>query len=339
MRLLDTAVILSTLRDDIKNQIFAVKEAEIIVEQSKFEPPATQRKTELDLERARRNLEQKNRSYFLRLAQTSADSRNGRNEMERQRRKVNDLDEILASFTIKAPADGLVIYAKDRMGVRVKTGSVLNPWDPVVAALPDLSSMISTTYVSEIDVNKIKPGLRVRVTVDALKGKAFTGRVTSIANIGEQLANSDSKLFEVLVTFDDLDQAFRPMMTTNNEVVITTFNDVVYVPIESLQTGADNIPFVYTKDKVKQIVIPGAMNDKFIVIEKGLAEGTTVFLTKPVNSEKFKVEGQSLISEITQRKEDQEARNQNQTKVIAEDINDSDSSDSEATSVSPKGQR
>ncbi|MCU0462928.1 MAG: hypothetical protein MUF36_13105, partial [Bacteroidales bacterium] len=49
MKVLDTAMSLTTLRDEIKNQRYTVEEAKITLEQSKYEPPATIRKAELDL--------------------------------------------------------------------------------------------------------------------------------------------------------------------------------------------------------------------------------------------------------------------------------------------------
>ncbi|MEZ4997192.1 MAG: efflux RND transporter periplasmic adaptor subunit [Bacteroidales bacterium] len=59
----------------------------------------------------------------------------------------------------------------------------MSPWDPVVATLPDLSSMISKTYVNEIDVSKVKVGQPVRLTVDAFPEKSYTGEVISVANM------------------------------------------------------------------------------------------------------------------------------------------------------------
>ncbi|MDM7920321.1 MAG: hypothetical protein QUS12_14320 [Methanosarcina sp.] len=57
LQILDTAMSLTSLRDEIKNQRYAVEEARIDVEQSKYEPPATQRKAELALNRQIRALE------------------------------------------------------------------------------------------------------------------------------------------------------------------------------------------------------------------------------------------------------------------------------------------
>ena len=51
MKILDTAVVLTNLRDDIKNQTYVVEEAQITLDQSKFEPPATIRRAQMDVER------------------------------------------------------------------------------------------------------------------------------------------------------------------------------------------------------------------------------------------------------------------------------------------------
>jgi len=73
MKILDTAVTLTNLRDEIKNQIFAVEEARITLDQSKYEPPATIRQAEISLNKAERSLDQLKKSYTLRRAQSLRD--------------------------------------------------------------------------------------------------------------------------------------------------------------------------------------------------------------------------------------------------------------------------
>jgi multidrug efflux pump subunit AcrA (membrane-fusion protein) len=310
MKILDTAVTLSTLRDEIKNQTFTVEEASIVVDQSKYEPPAVQRKAELALDREQRLLNQDRKLYKLRYAQTLSEIRVLKSNLEIQRSKVNDLQEILAGFTITAPSDGMVIYKKDRLGVKNKTGTTLNPWNPVVATLPDLSDMLSSVYISEIDISKVKTGQPVQIAIDAFQGKAFTGRVASIANIGEQLSNSDSKVFEVLIKIDGSDPLLRPSMTTANKVITQTFDDVIYVPFESVHAGVDSVPFVYTEEGTKQVVILGESNDKNIIIEQGLNEGESVWLMTPENPDKFTLAGNDLIPIIKEREKARRIENE-----------------------------
>ena len=59
MKVLDTAVVLTNLRDEIKNQRYVLEEATITLAQSKYEPPATIRQAEITLDKAQRNLDRK----------------------------------------------------------------------------------------------------------------------------------------------------------------------------------------------------------------------------------------------------------------------------------------
>jgi hypothetical protein len=195
----------------------------------------------------------------------------------------------------------MVIYKKDPLGKKITIGTTLNPWDPVVATLPDLSSILSKVYVSEIDVNKIFTGQKAEVTIDAFKEKNYSGKVQSIANIGEQLPNSDSKVFEVLIRLDESDPMLRPSMTTGNKLIVKTFDNVIFVPNESVHAGMDSIPFVYTKNKTRQIVILGESNDKNIIIEKGLDPGTRIWLSVPDKADKYRLAGTELIPDIKER--------------------------------------
>lgn len=302
MKILDTAVVLTNQRDDIKNQRYVVEEAEITFAQSKYEPPATIRQAEIALDKAKRTLDQKIKGYSLIVAQNLADLNHQKLHLTRETRLVNDLQNFLSKFTINAPGSGMVIYKKERNGTKRKAGSTVNPFDRVIATLPDLSSMISKVYVNEIEISKIKLAQKVSINVDAFPKKAFTGSVFSIANIGEQLPNSDSKMFEVQIKIDGSDPALRPTMTTGNKIIIKTYNDAIYIPTECVQTGPDSIPFVYGKNKTKNIVILGESNEKNVIVEKGLEPGTDIYVTSPAKPEDFKLVGAELISIIKEHK-------------------------------------
>ncbi|TFG40860.1 MAG: HlyD family efflux transporter periplasmic adaptor subunit, partial [Bacteroidia bacterium] len=191
MKLLDSAVTLTTLRNAIRNQKHTVEEAEITLRNSQFEPPTTIRQAEIDLDRQKRLLEQKIRGYSLRVAQVKRDIIRQTMMNNRIERRVESLKEVLAGFTIKAPSPGMVVYKRDRRGNKIKAGSSVNPMDRTVATLPDLSSLLSKIYISEIEITKVNPGLEAEIRVDAFPNKLFTGKVFTVANIGEKLENTD----------------------------------------------------------------------------------------------------------------------------------------------------
>jgi HlyD family secretion protein len=301
MKLLDTAIVQTGFRDQIKNQGFTVEEAAMTLHNSKFEPPTVIRQAEIELDKSQRVLEQRQRSYTRRLAQNRTDIYNQNYWISRVSKRVKDLEEVLAGFTVTAPASGMVIYKKEWRGNKRKVGSTINPMDRVVATLPDLTSMISKTFINEIDVSKMKSGQVVNITIDAFPKKSFKGVVTYVANIGEKLPNTNDKVFEVQIKVDGYDRELRPSMTTGNKIIIQKFSDVVYLPIECVQAGVDSVPFVYNKNGTRQVVLLGATNEKHIIIEKGLEPGSQVYLNNPKNPEKFRLVGEELIPLLKER--------------------------------------
>jgi multidrug resistance efflux pump len=307
VKMLDTAVTLSGLRDNIKNLRYSVEEAQITLQESKYEPPTTIRQAEIALDKAQRNLDQTIKTYGLKVEQAKTEMRTIKKNLSDQRQRVTDFETILSKFLITAPSDGMVIYKRDRTNTKRKVGSSISPWDNVVATLPDMSSMISKTYVNEIDVSKVKPGQKVEIIVDAFPEKSYSGGVISVANIGEQLPNADAKVFEVSIKVNGTDPILRPSMTTGNKIITKTIKDVLFIPLESVQAGTDSIPFVYMKNGDKQVVLLGESNENNVVIEQGLKEGDVLYLSTPEKPEGFKLTGEDLIAVNKERVKEKKA--------------------------------
>ena len=297
---LDTTLQLRSLRDELINLEFELEEKQIVVDQSKFEPPATQRQAQINLERAARNFKQAKHNYSLKKEQAEASMREVSISLARQERERQDMLNVLEKFVIKAPKPGMVIYYREWSGQKRSVGSSISPWDLTVATLPDLSVMISKTYVNEIDVSKLRVNQSVRIGVDAFPEKSYTGTVTDVANIGEQLPNTDAKVFEVIIRVNEYDPILRPSMTTSNQIVTRKFDDVLYIPLETVH-AEDSISFVYTTKNKKQLVMLGEQNENYIIVEKGLNENEEVYISIPENSEKFTLSGKELIPEIKAR--------------------------------------
>jgi hypothetical protein len=148
--------------------------------------------------------------------------------------------------------------------------------------------MESVTYVNEIDVRKVAVGQPVTIALDADPSKQLTGKVTSVANVGEQRPNNDAKVFEVKVTVEQADTTLRPGMTTSNAIETLALHDVLSVPLEAVVIQ-DSVPYVYKVSGprvVRQEVETGVMNENEIVIARGLSAGDQVLLDPPVGKEK-----------------------------------------------------
>ena len=149
--------------------------------------------------------------------------------------------------------------------------------------------MISKTYVNEIDISKVRIGQSVEIGVDAFPDRSYTGVVMEVANIGEQLRNSNAKVFEVRVVVNESDTILRPAMTTKNTIITEVIPDAVFIPLESVHTQ-DTISFVYRAGRqVRQQVRLGHSNENEIVVHEGLQEGDQVYLIPPANADKWKL--------------------------------------------------
>ena len=289
--MLDSTLNLSKAREEIRTMELGLEEKKLAKEQAVYEAPTVKRQAEIDLEKAERALAQAKKDYVTKVSQAQAKMREVGADMERQRNSQKVVVEVMQGFTVRAPAGGMVIYQKEWNGKKKGVGGQINPWEPTVATLPDLSTMESQTYVNEIDIRKLAVGQQVKISLDSDPEKGYTGKVTEIANVGEQRPNTDSKVFEVKVLITETDTTLRPGMTTSNAINTFTIKDALYIPIEAVTTDS-GVTVVYKKDGVrvaKQEIETGTMSDDEVVILRGLKEGDRVLLAPPVEAEKMKV--------------------------------------------------
>jgi multidrug efflux pump subunit AcrA (membrane-fusion protein) len=295
---LDTTLILRQARDELINLKYSTDEKQIILEQSQFEPPATIKQAEINLDKAKRAFDQAVENYKIKKNQNVEKMREVSAELRKVTGDFANMTTVLESFNVMAPDAGMVIYQKGWDGKPIKAGSQIQMWEPTVATLPDLTKMVSKTFVNEVDVRKVKSGQRVDVGLDAYPDKKLTGTVVQVANVGEQRPNSDAKVFEVRVEIDGTDSTLRPSMTTSNKIIASVSEGAIYLPLECLHSQADSITFVYKRVGItasKQEVLVGETNANDAIILSGLDPDDRVFLSVPGGLEDLEV---TLIPEL-----------------------------------------
>ena len=281
--MLDSTLNLSKAREDIRTMDLDLEQKKIAKEQAQYEAPSVRRQAEIDFEKAQRGLAQAKLDYKTRVEQAQAKMREVGADRDRQRNLLAVVQDVMQNFTIRAPGPGMVTYVKEWNGKKKTSGSQVNAWEPTVATLPDLSQMESITYVNEIDVRKVVVGQPAVLTLDSDPTKQLKGKVTSVANMGEQRPNQDSKVFEVRILIEQSDTTLRPGMTTGNAIETYSQKDALFIPLEAVSSDG-GVPFVYKQSgsKVsKQEIVTGAMNDDEVIVLKGLAEAERVLLSPP----------------------------------------------------------
>lgn len=287
---LDTSLTMRQERETLLNLKVELEQNQLELEQSKFEPPATQRKIEIQLEKIDRNYKQAKSNIVLKEQQAVAKVFKVQSDVMLIQDKINRMQEVMDALTIKAPQNGMLVYYENWNG-KVKAGTTINTWNPVVASIPDLSEMISKTYVNEIDISKVSKNQKVKVSVDAFPELELEGEVIQVANIGQQEKDGDAKVFEVKVRLTKMDSVLKPAMTTSNDILIEKFTDVIYIPIEGV-FSTDSLLYVYKKnggEVLKQEIITGVSNATSIIVKEGLDNGEEIFLIPSEEAEQLPI--------------------------------------------------
>lgn len=303
---LDSNLNLSNYRDLISNSKADVEERKIDLAESVFESPSVIKKAEMDLAKAERKLEQDIKGLAMRQRQLRSQMDRRNIDLDQKRKRVEDLMKLYDALIIKAPKPGMVIYARDRFGIKIQIGSVLTPWSPIIATLPDMTKMISETYVNEIDIAKIKVGQKANISIDAFPDKELKGEVISVANIGQPMPKSDSKVFAVNIRITGSDPDLKPAMTTGNIIQTGIYSDKLFVPSEAV-FSTDTTRFVYLKKRgnvVKQLVDTGEENEDYSVINKGLSEGDLLLLNEPEKSDDIETVGWDIYQAQLQKQKE-----------------------------------
>jgi len=301
---MDSNLNLSNQRDQIVNSRLDLSEKKIIMDESVYESPSIQKKASMDLDKAQRKLEQDQKAYVLKKKQ-EANKVDRRNINYRQiSERAGELLKLFNDLEIKAPKAGIITYYKFPWGEIIKTGSKVGMNNSIIATIPEMSNLISRTFINEIDISKVKIGQKVKLGIDAFPEKQLSGQVISVANIGQAMPNSDAKVFEVKIKIFGSDRELKPAMTTSNTIEAGSFQDTLMVASDAVFEN-DSMKFVYLgKEKpVKQIVWLGDENENNVLVKKGLKEGDVVWLVEPEKASELKLVGLDIYDEIKKDKE------------------------------------
>lgn len=287
---LDSTLTLSQARDNLINLDYALEERQIAVDQSQYESPAVQRQAVIELDKGKRALSQEKKNYQTKVKQAVAKISEIEAELSKKLNELNKIQALMGQFTVYAPDKGMVIYKRSWNGQKTTAGEEISAWNPIVAELPDFTVMESLTYVNEIDIQKVEEGQKVMVGLDAVQGKILDGTVTSVANIGEQRPNSDSKVYEVIIEIAGTDSLLRPAMTTSNEIQVDRLNDAISIPLETIH-AQESLSFVFLKDgysAIMQQVKLGLINENEAVIQRGISMDDRLYLSMPEDTSGIK---------------------------------------------------
>lgn len=293
---LDSTVNLSGKRENITNAILDLEYLKIDLEQSKYESGAYQRKTRMKYQKAELGVDKIRRDYLLEKNRMKIQVGRFQSYVDEYQNRIASYQVALAATRITTPEDGIAMFAKDWTGKAYGKDTEISIWSPLIATLPDMSVVISETYIREIDISKVAVGDSVRIKIDALSNKTFKGEVIKIATIGEDHKDYDMKAFKVIIRFDKSDKEMKPGMRANNDIIIGSYQDQILVPMKAVfsKNGKHVVYLKNGSDATEQEIDLVAENGTFAVVNNNVQEGDVVLLYQP---EEFKPE----VAEVASR--------------------------------------
>lgn len=184
-----------------------------------------------------------------------------------------------SSPTVTAPADGVIANIIAVEGTQVQN-SVSEKSVQTVASIKQEGTPITSLNVSEIDINSIKVGQKVKLTLDSLPDNTFTGIVVGIDKIGT--TSSGVSNYPVIVKFDEDSSRILPNMGVNADIILDERTDVLYVPSAAItknRDGTATVQVVTDSGIHSQSVETGLVAGTNTEITSGLGEGDTILMS------------------------------------------------------------
>jgi HlyD family secretion protein len=253
--------------------------------------------TDMALERVKRKAESD-------TIQAEANLKAKQSEYDRQVLLLDKTKKSIDKAKVHAPFEGLVVYATTGGGggfrgnnEPIAEGQAVRERQEIIH-LPTANQVMAETKVHESSLSKVRIGLPVRVTVDAVPGAVFWGKVAKIAQMPDSQSfwqNPDLKVYNTEIHLDGEPANLRTGMTCRAEILVEEHPDAVYVPIQAV-TRHNGKPMVYVRSGdgfTPRPISLGLDNNRMAHIRDGLKPGEVVLLNPPLteNSNERPMEG------------------------------------------------
>jgi len=250
---------------------------------------------ESDVKQAKMALERTIRKAKADVVQAGANLEAKKAEFERQKDKLKKTEIQIEKTKIYAPTEGLAVHATSVSSGGPPRRRTIQPLDEgqevrerqELIHLPTTSSAKVEVAIHEANLDKVRIGLPVKVTVDAIPGETFWGKVATIAPLPDAQSawlNPDLKVYDTDIYLENTSDALRTGMSCKAEIIIEQHEQATYAPVQAvLRVGGK--PTVYIlKDKnlEPRTVEIGLDNNRMVRIISGLEPGEVVSLTPPL---------------------------------------------------------
>jgi membrane fusion protein (multidrug efflux system) len=257
----------------------AVKAGELLVKQDTSSEEAQLRSAEAAAALARLNIERLGKLLGEKtISQSQFD--NAEAAYKQAVAQADTTRAAIAKKTIRAPFSG-------RLGIRqVNLGQVINEGQAIVS-LQTLDPIFVDFALPQQQLPRLKPGLPVRVSTDALPGEQIQGPITAV----NPQVDAATRNIRVQATVANPDEHLRPGMYVNVSVVLPATRQVLAIPATSVLYAPYSDSVFVVEDRTdpatgqtgktvrQQFAKLGDRHGDFVAVLSGLKEGDTVVST------------------------------------------------------------
>jgi RND family efflux transporter MFP subunit len=258
---------------DVENRV-EVAEQNLLRETMKLERAETARQV---LEKYTRDKTVKQLQSEVEKARSDELARQQAWKLEKD--KEPKLERQIANCRLQAPTDGIVVYASDPD--KIEEGLAVRERQKILTVHNVRGSMRVNLKVPEAWVDKVRPGHRVQIKVDAFPDEVLTGTVQDVVPLPDanSFARSGIKVYTTHATIDKGLRGLRAGMSAGAEILVAELENVITVPVGALLTFAGKYHVVVQKPDRSfdwRPVTLGIGNDERIEIKQGLQSGELV---------------------------------------------------------------
>ena len=177
--------------------------------------------------------------------------------------------DLAAVFSLNSPIDGIVVERNATIGASVGT-------DANLFKIIDLSQVWVDANVFEKDLQRVRPGQEVRLTVPAFPQATFTGKVIFV----DSVVDPETRTVKVRTEVANPDGRLKPDMFANVQIVTDLNRAAISIPQSAvLNDEGKTVVFVAEGDGYKKRQVQaGIQNNDRVEIVDGLSAGDKVFV-------------------------------------------------------------
>ncbi|MDO9625052.1 MAG: efflux RND transporter periplasmic adaptor subunit [Pseudomonas sp.] len=184
---------------------------------------------------------------------------------------------LLDQATLRAPFAGIIAEINGEVGEFVTPSPPGIPTPPAVDLIDD-SCLYVEAPIDEVDAARVKPGMPVRIGLDAFRGEHFAGKVSRIAPFVRDLERQ-ARTVDVEARFDPVptDLALLTGYSADLEVIIEQRPQALRIPTESLLEGRRVLRYDPVAGVLREVQLrTGLANWRWTEVLDGLADGERI---------------------------------------------------------------